>query len=72
MLGSGSPVESRTLSYTELLEWVEADLRSDLGETVSEAQQGMTLDQVIIQQNVLIGRIEDSLVSCLLYTSRCV
>ena len=63
MLGSGSPVESRTLSYTELLEWVEADLRSDLGETVSEAQQGMTLDQVIIQQNVLIGRIEDSLVS---------
>ncbi len=63
MLGSSSPVESRTLSYTELLEWVEADLRSDLGETVSEAQQGMTLDQVIIQQNVLIGRIEDSLVS---------
>ena len=63
MLGSGSPVESRTLSYTELLEWVEADLRSDLGETVSEAQQGMTLDQVIIQQNVLIGRIEGSLVS---------
>ena len=63
MLGSGSPVESRTLSYTELLEWVEADLRSDLGETVPEAQQGMTLDQVIIQQNVLIGRIEDSLVS---------
>ena len=63
MLGSGSPVESRTLSYTELLEWVEADLRSDLGETVSEAQQGMTLDQVIIQQNVLIGRVEGSLVS---------
>ena len=63
MLGSGSPVESRTLSYTELLEWVEADLRSDLGETVPEAQQGMTLDQVIIQQNVLIGRIEGSLVS---------
>ena len=63
MLGSSSPVESRTLSYTELLEWVEADLRSDLGETVSEAQHGMTLDQVIIQQNVLIGRIEDSLVS---------
>ena len=63
MMNSGSPVQSQTLSYTQLLEWIEADLRSDLGETLSEEQASMTLDRVIIQENVLVGRVEDSAVS---------
>ena len=59
-LGSGSPVEPKNLSYTALLEWVEADLKQDIGEAVSPKQQGMTIDRVIIQQNNLIGMVEDS------------
>ncbi len=62
-LSSGSPVEPKTLSYSALLEWVEADLRTDLGEALPEAQQGMTIDKIIIQQTQLIGRTENSKIS---------
>ena len=60
MMGSGAPVAGQTLSYSALLEWIEADLRSDLGETLPADRQGMTLDRVIIQENVLIGLTENS------------
>ena len=60
MLSSGGPAAGQTLSYSELLEWVEADLRSDLGETLPADAQGKTLDRVIIQENVLVGRAENS------------
>ena len=63
MLGTGSSVTPKTLSYTSLLEWIEADLRSDLGETLPEDQQEMTIDRVIIRENTLIGRVEDSQIS---------
>ena len=62
-LSSGSPVEPKTLSYSALLEWVEADLRIDLGETLPEAQQGMTIDKIVIQETRLIGRVENSKIS---------
>ena len=63
MLGSSSPVTPQTLSYTSLLEWVEADLRNDIGESVTDAQRAMTIDRVIIQETTLIGRTEDSVIS---------
>ena len=63
MMGSTSPVKPVTLSYSTLLEWVEADLRNDLGETVPAEQQAMTIDRVIIQENTLIGRSENSIIS---------
>ena len=62
-LSSGSPVEPKTLSYSALLEWVEADLRIDLGEALPEAQQGMTIDKIVIQETRLIGRVENSKIS---------
>ena len=60
MLGSGSPVESVTLSYSEFLEWVQADLRADNGEKLKGEQVGMTIDRIIIQENTLYGLKEDS------------
>ena len=59
-LSSGSPVEPKTLSYSALLEWVEADLRIDRGEALPEAQQDMTIDKIVIQETKLIGRVENS------------
>ena len=63
MLSSGGQTAGQTLSYSELLEWIEADLRSDLGETLPADAQDMTLDRVVIQENVLIGRAENSQIS---------
>ena len=60
MLGSGSPVESVTLSYSEFLEWVQADLRADSGEKLTGKQANMTIDRIIIQENTLYGLKEDS------------
>jgi len=60
MLGTPSPVEPEKLSYTALLEWVEADLAADIGEAVPESQQGMTIEKVIIQEKQLIGLKENS------------
>ena len=60
MLGSGSPVESVTLSYSDFLEWVQADLRADSGEKLTGKQANMTIDRIIIQENTLYGLKEDS------------
>ena len=60
MLGSGSPVESVTLSYSDFLEWVQADLRADKGEKLTGKQADMTIDRIIIQENTLYGLKEDS------------
>ena len=63
-LGTAPNAGSRqTLSYTALLEWVEADLRSDLGENVSADQSKMTIDRVIIQESTLVGLTEESEIS---------
>ena len=60
MLGSGSPVESVTLSYSDFLEWVQAVLRADSGEKLTGKQANMTIDRIIIQENTLYGLKEDS------------
>ena len=48
------------LSYSEFLEWVEADLRTANGETLPEAQRDMSIQSVIIQQKTLYGLKENS------------
>ena len=48
------------LSYSEFLEWVEADLRAANGETLPEAQRDMSIQSVIIQQRTLYGLKENS------------
>ena len=48
------------LSYSEFLEWVEADLRTANGETLPEAQRDMSIQSVIIQQRTLYGLKENS------------
>ena len=48
------------LSYSEFLEWVEADLRTANGETLPEAQRDMSIQSVIIQQRMLYGLKENS------------
>ena len=63
MLGSGSPVPSVSLSYSEFLEWVETDLRASLGETLTEEQQKMSIARVAIQEKTLYGLKENSLIS---------
>lgn len=55
-----SPVTPRTLSYSELLEWVESDLKNNLDST---GDPDKTIDSLIIQQTTVLGRIENSLVS---------
>ena len=60
MLGSGSPVESVTLNYSDFLEWVQADLRADTGEHLTDEQADMTIDRIVIQENTLYGLKEDS------------
>ena len=62
-LGTAPSTGSQTLSYTSLLEWVEADLRGDLGESIPEEQRAMTIDRVIIQEKTLVGLKEDSEIS---------
>ena len=60
MLGSGTPVKSVTLSYSEFLEWVQADLRADSGEKLKGEQASMTIDRVVVQENTLYGLKENS------------
>ncbi|MEE1199057.1 MAG: hypothetical protein U0L09_00240, partial [Christensenellales bacterium] len=62
MLGSTPDVTPQTLSYTTLLDWVEADLRRDLGETLTAQQQEMSIDRLIIQSKTVYGRIENSVI----------
>ena len=60
MLNIDTPVRSVTLNYSDFLEWVEADLRAETGETLPAEQQEMSISRVVIQQNVLYGLKEDS------------
>ena len=60
MLDSDSPATYQNLSYSELLDWVETDLRTDNGETPSKEDAGKTIQSVVIQENVLYGLCENS------------
>ena len=63
MLDSDSPASYQNLSYSELLDWVETDLRTDNGETPSKEDAGKTIQSVVIQENVLYGLCENSGIS---------
>ena len=60
MLTDGTAVQPKSINYSTLLEWVEADLRHSQGETLSENQKGMTLSTVVIQSSTLMGVTEES------------
>ena len=62
MLGSDVPPAAVTLNYSEFLEWVENDLRAAKGEALSEEQAQMTISRISIQENVLYGLTENSLI----------
>ena len=49
--------EPEELSYSELLEWIEADLKADEGLSDDTSK---TISDVIIVQNMLVARTEDS------------
>ena len=61
MLSEGSQPTVQTLSYSQMLEWVEADLRNSLGEELDDNMQGRTLGKVVIQSNTLMGVTEENL-----------
>ena len=63
MLSEGSRLQTKTISYSELLEWVEVDLKHSQGETLTAAQQGKTLGRVVIQSSTLSAVTEENLVS---------
>ena len=63
VLSDGAQPTVKTISYSTLLEWVEADLRNSQGETLSAEQKGMTLAKVVIQSNTLMGVTEENLAS---------
>ena len=62
MLGTGTPTTATTLSYSDFLEWVEADLRAQMGEALTDAQKDMSISRIVIQENTLYGLKEDSLI----------
>ena len=60
MIGAPKMEEPEELSYSELLEWVEADLKADEGLSDDTSK---TISDVIIVQNQLVARTEDSDIS---------
>ena len=56
-MGTPQSYESKTLSYTELLSWVENDLKNDLGEPADSTK---TLQDIRILGTQLIARVENS------------
>ncbi len=62
MLGSDSPTPSITLSYSDFLEWVEADLKAEQGIALTDGEKEMSISRIVIQQSTLYGLKEDSLI----------
>ena len=60
MLTNGTTTQPRSISYSTLLEWVEADLRHSQGESLPASQEGMTLSTVVIQSSTLKGVTEEN------------
>ena len=60
MLTDGTTAQPKSISYTKLLEWVEADLRHSQGEKLTEEQKDMTLSTVVIQSSTLSGVTEEN------------
>ncbi len=60
MLTDGTTAQPKSISYTKLLEWVEADLRHSQGEKLTDEQKDMTLSTVVIQSSTLSGVTEEN------------
>ena len=63
MLTDGTGAQPKSISYSTLLEWVEADLRHSQGETLPVQMQGKTLGQVVIQSSTLMAVTEENMAS---------
>ncbi len=63
ILSDGSQPTPEKISYSALLEWVEADLRHSQGEKLDLKLQGKTLGQVTIQSYTLMAVTEDNMAS---------
>ncbi len=75
MLSEGSQPVTETISYSTLLEWVEADLRQSQGEKVSTDLKDKALAKVVIQSKTLMAVTEANLASFELtgsYDAQCV
>ena len=75
MLSDGSQPTVEKISYSALLEWVEADLRHSQDESLPLKLQGKTLGQVIIQSSTLMAVTEENMASYALtgnYDMECV
>ncbi|MGI6239560.1 MAG: ATP-dependent zinc metalloprotease FtsH [Christensenellales bacterium] len=55
---STQPDTSITLTYSELLAWVEADLKADMGMELAETEVGKTLESVVITNSSLVGQTQ--------------
>ncbi len=63
MLSDGSQPTVEKISYSALLEWVEADLRHSQGETLPLKLQDKTLGKVVIQSSTLMAVTEENMAS---------
>ena len=75
MLSEGSQPVTETISYSTLLEWVEADLRQSQGEKVPANLKDKTLAKVVIQSKTLMAVSEANVASFELtgnYDAQCV
>ena len=72
MLGGAEPEEKNlTLTYSELLEWVEADLKAGEGMPLEEAEVGKTIESITITGTELNGQTEGvESISCVLPNSQ--
>ena len=62
LLGTPTADQPLELSYSALLQWIEADLKYDEGLDLESDEQNKTISDVIITQSTLIARTEDSLI----------
>ena len=60
LLGTPTGAQPLELSYSTLLQWIEADLKNDEGMELTSEERGKTIADVIITQSMLIARTEDS------------
>ena len=66
-LDDSSMVKSKTLNYSELLEWVESDLKNNRD---GSGDADKTIDSLIIQVTNVYGRVENSTISDVSFGSR--
>ena len=57
LIGSSTATDTNIkLTYSELLQWVEADLKADQGMDLTDAEKDKTITSVVITDNTLVGQ----------------